>query len=255
VASPGGSARPTVDSTPAAAGPARPPDVVVSWPPDLAARLQCTAAVQAPTPDASGSGPYQNVAEPTIELAFDRFLRVDGQTIGYLPLAGWSKRDGGTGWGRFEHIVAGRTKAIALFAALPEGPDTRWSWAVAACDPSEFDPGVAITGHVVIWTDGTGARVPTARVLERGLCGVPAVTISVDGRVFADSASTYGERMMTTYAAHVPLPADAKATPYRNGERRIWLAADAKAAYVGTPTDVARWPRLLNDDDSVTDCN
>jgi hypothetical protein len=232
----------------------RPPDPTAAST-DLAARLDCSNGVQTSTPDANGSGPYENVAEPTIERAFDRFLRVQGWVLGFLPLSGWTKPEGGTGWGRFEHVVGSRTKAVAFFASVPDGVETRWSWAVAACDPSEFAAGVAITGHVVIWTDSKGRRVSTARVLERGLCGAPAASISVDGRVFAENGATYPDRMLTTFAAHTRLPSDARPTPYVNGDRRIWLAADGKAAYVGKPTDVARWPRLVNDDDSVTDCN
>jgi hypothetical protein len=247
------SARPTSTVRPSTAPNA---EASRSWPPDLVAQLGCSSGPQAPLPDASGSGPYQNVAEPSIELAFRRFLDVDGSVVGYVPRDGWVMVDGVTGWGRFEHRFDGRTKAIAFFSALPEASDTRWSWTVAACDPSEFDPAVRITGPVVVWTDLAGQRMPLSRVRERGLCGGPPATIAVDGRVFAEGDEVYPpDRLRSTFARHVRLPASAIATPYRHGKRRIWIARDATTAYVGTTANLERWPRLVNDDDSVTDCN
>jgi hypothetical protein len=248
-----GSSRPTTAHRPSTAPNA---EASPSWPPDLEAQLGCSTGPQDRMPDASGSGPYEAVAEPSIELAFRRFLEIDGSVVGSLPFEGWVTVDGGTGWARFEHRVDGVTKALAYFSAVPEASDTRWSWAVAACDPSEFDPAVRITGPVVVWTDAAGKRMPLSRVRERGLCGGPPATIAVDGRVFAERDGIYPpDRLRSTFARRVRLPANAVATPYRDGKRRIWIAGDATAAYVGTTSKLERWPRLVNDDDSVTDCN
>lgn len=222
----------------------------------LASRLDCAIGAQPAGPNAFGNGQYEGAAEPTLELAFERFLELDGPIVGYLPLNGWTTAERGTDWATFVHRVDGGTKAIAFLRATSDGSAADWSWAVAACDPAEFDPAVGVTGGITTWTDAAGRRVPFRQVGEGGVCAGTRTTLHVDGRVFALDARSYtADRVLGTYAADVRVPRTAKPTPYRNGDRRIWIGDREDAAYVGTTSHAARLPRLVNDDESVTDCN
>lgn len=236
------------------------PSPGVLWPVDRSPAVTCAVSRQIPTQDASGSWPYPGVAEATLDAAFGRFLAVDGSVIGYVPLDDWSKVAGSGQWGHFDYLVDGVPKASALFSAVPEASDTRWSWDVAACDPAEYAPGVQVSGGLVVWSTASGDRVPAARLLERPICGSPTGprTLRLTGvGVFAgaDPDLTFSGRLLTSYAADVRVPPTATATGYTSNGRGLWVAVDSNAVFLGTVEHAERWPRLGHDDDSVTDCN
>jgi hypothetical protein len=184
---------------------------------------------------------------------------VDGGVVAFLPSTQWTKAEGGDERARFDHVVGGVAKASVLFSAAPEGSDTRWSWHAAACDPAEFAPGIQITGGVVVWTDASGQRVPTTEVLERDLCGNPdgptILRVSGIGGFARDPAGAFKGRLLVPFESGVGVPSTAARTPYSEGARQLWIGRDGKAAYVGSAASAERWPRLKNDDASVTDCN
>jgi hypothetical protein len=251
---------------PTSSGPVSPsPSVVPSvaaagplWPSGLAPVVSCQAQ-QPAGPDATGSAPYENVAEASIDAAFARWLKVDGDVVAFLPTAHWTRADGAEQWARFDHLVNGVPKASVLFSAAPEGSDTRWSWQLAACDPAEFAPGVDVTGGVVVWADASGQRVPTTTILERAVCGNPSgptiLRVSARGVFARDPAGVFTGRLLVPFTTGVAVPADASRTAYTEGGRQLWIAHDGKSAYVGSAGSAERWPRLNNDDASVTDCN
>ena len=126
------------------------------------------------------------------------------------------------------------------------------SW--AACDvvelPSDF---VHQLGYEV-WTDDQGTPVPTRELevfhgaehcgwqdmvflnLGRWDEGAPLFVRQPDAELL-----TYFDE---PYLADTALPPDARATGYRRGDDRLWVAADKSSVFVGaTPDEVERWPR------------
>jgi hypothetical protein len=221
--------------------------------------VSCRLGEQERGPDATGSAPYENVAEPSIDAAFTHWLQVDGRVVAFLPLQNWTKASGDDGWARFDYVVNGSPKASVLFAAVPEGSATRWSWNAAACDPAEFAPTVRITGGVVVWSDASGRRVPTSKVLERNICGNPngptTLTLAGVGVFTRDPGDRFEGRLLVPFATDIAVPSDATTTEYQEGGHQLWIAHDRKAAYVGSRESADRWPRVKNDDASVVDCN
>jgi hypothetical protein len=156
----------------------------------------------------------------------------------------------------------GRNYQAAIFH---EGPATKgtgvdadglawWLESYARCDIAEFPDQVAEDRGWEIWTDQVGQRQPIyvinshrgthcvdgARFLEIGN-GKPAGEAPTQ---YVANAEQYPEFFDEPYVAHMQLPSDAVASPYRHGSERLWFSPDLHRAYLGTNTrDVALWPR------------
>jgi hypothetical protein len=256
MASPTPSTSPAPSLAEASPSPAADPE----WSTALAEQLDCVG----PTSGlGAGSDPTEVNGAPVAASAGDvlpEFLASEATFYGFLPLGGWEVLESTDRWVLAGHVVDGRRKALATFH--DEGPDAvhpplPWAlWQVAACDPSEFAIDVPIGIGLTRWTDAAGEFVPTTTVREADLCA-PMRRLRVDGREFVrDPEGRFGpDRLLGTFAADVEMPADATETPYRDGERRLWIAADENAAYVGAVGSLERWPRAVDDNATVTDCN
>lgn len=207
------------------------------------------------------SDPTDGFGEPVADTpdgALPGFLERTARYFGYLPLDGWGVLSRTDHWILAAHLADGRARAVASFTDAYEGFEAGWViWQVAACDASEFADDATISLGLIRWTDEHGAWVRTSTVREAGICHEGQRRLRVDGHEYVRDPDGWfaTEDPAVTFAVDVDLPGDARATPYRDGERRIWLAADGNAAYVGTPDALERWPRARGDDASVTDCN
>jgi hypothetical protein len=158
----------------------------------------------------------------------------------------------------FAHRSEGEAKVLVLAVDVGDVP-VPGSWTVtrfAACDASEFAPDVRVGYDVRIWTDNKG-RVPTTRLLEREDC-YGARALRVDGQLFVRDPTGNAfdpQALLSTYHGNVSLPKSARQTTYRDGDRRLHLAADGSAAFVESPEGVERWPRVRGDEYIRTDCN
>lgn len=143
---------------------------------------------------------------------------------------------------------------------MHDGPSqhfgTGWyleSW--ARCDLAELPPAVADEAGVQVWTDAAGRRMDTSRVKSYAgarHCNWEHMTILVlndrnperpPARVYvANAGPDLQEYVAEPYDADVALPATAIDTGYHRAGRHLWLAADRRRAYVGTPDRVELWP-------------
>lgn len=151
-----------------------------------------------------------------------------------------------------------------VVAFVVEDGVTDWSdgrgWGVtsyAACDLAELPPEVAQAQGTEVWTDAEGTPVPTSRVQSSAgpeHCAWQAITFLQVGdrrdgeQYLRDVDGELAEEERTSYAAQVPLPADATDTGWRLDGRELWLVPDRSAAYVveagpsvGAPVG-ERWP-------------
>ena len=55
----------------------------------------------------------------------------------------------------------------------------------------------------------------------------------------------YADRFAAPYRDDLALPADAVDTGFRRDGKSLWLAADRRWAFVGTPGSVEAWPRAV----------
>lgn len=161
-------------------------------------------------------------------------------------------------WVLFAHEVEGDPKVVVLVSDIGDVPlPGRWTaTSFAACDATEFDPGARLGYDIRIWSDGV-RRVSTDLLLEREDC-YGGRALRVDGKLFVrDPIGDAFDRaqLLTTYRADVTLPGSAVRTTYRDGERRLYLAADGSAAFIESPAGVERWPRVRGDEYVRVDCN
>lgn len=62
-----------------------------------------------------------------------------------------------------------------------------------------------------------------------------------------DPEGAYSVRVLSTsYEERSALPPDAVDTGWVRGDRRVWLAADDRAAYVVMPDRVEQWPAIIS---------
>jgi hypothetical protein len=127
------------------------------------------------------------------------------------------------------------------------------SW--ARCDAAELPRSWTDATGLLVWHDtATGEPVPTT-VLEawRGPehCGWQETTfLTVDHALYlrhptADLADDAAE----PWQAHAALPAGAVDTGFERDGERLWLSADRRRAFVGSPDapgDVELWPRATD---------
>ena len=229
-----------------------------AWAANVVAQLRCDGAI---APIGAGGSP-DDVAGgsegATPEEALAAFAIGDAPWYAFMPLAGCVQWRRAAHWVLYAHVVDERPRAVALFTNQgdPDRPPGEWQlWQVAACDAAEFDPAVPTGWGLTVWSNAEG-RVPTTVIREMDECGA-ARRLEVEGRLFlrAPGEGAPHELLLDEYAEAVSLPGDAEATPYRHGERRLWFAADERAAYVGIPPLLERWPRVRGDEIVRVDCN
>ncbi|MET9831032.1 hypothetical protein ABZ078_17390 [Streptomyces sp. NPDC006385] len=152
----------------------------------------------------------------------------------------------------FSYDVDGRTKVAVVIAEDGKnrpgwGPETS-----ASCDPAELPESFTASLEYEIWTDEHGRRVPTTEIsgsVGSAHCGWEKVHFLAlgeyrDRRMYARDPDGVLEPGMLTaaYDGDVPMPADARDTGYRLGDRRLWLTGGRSTAYVRTPDGVEAWP-------------
>jgi len=155
----------------------------------------------------------------------------------------------------FSYDVGGRTKVAVVVArdranAPGWGPETS-----ASCDPAELPAGFTDSQGYEIWTDSHGNRVPFAAL--HGSAGPShcdwqrahflALGREPGGRLYArDPDGVLPDGMLTApYDGDVPLPAGARDTGHRRGDRALWVVdGDPSKIYLRTPDGVEAWPRV-----------
>ena len=120
------------------------------------------------------------------------------------------------------------------------------SW--ARCDLSELPRSYTDSIGVQVWTDDSGAPVPTRTVHSYAgpeHCNWQSMTFLElrDGVYVRDPLPEVADFFDTPFRADTALPADAVATGYRRDGQRLWLSADGTQAFVGTRGSVESWPR------------
>ncbi|QIK66925.1 hypothetical protein G7072_11745 [Nocardioides sp. HDW12B] len=244
--------------------PAPEPDVLVAAEaPERPVAAKAAGALDCVHPVAtSGAGDYVDSGLETVQddpaAAVEVLVRESG--VGGVPAAGYevTATDGDRVLLTQQHD--GRT----VVAFVVEDGVSDWAgdqgWGVtsyAACDLAELPPAVARAQGTEVWTDAEGTPVPTSRVQSSAgpeHCDWQDVTFLQvgDGRdggqYLRDVDGELADSERTSYAAQVPLPADATDTGWRLDGRELWLVPDGSAAYVveagrstGPPVG-ERWP-------------
>ncbi len=208
------------------------------------------------TPYVEGRGNYDTGPESVQgdpRAALDNWL--EEEFFASVPRTGYSEASRSGGSALFTFSTQGLVVAAFVVSDDTEGPDDDRGWGVAsyaACDPAEWPPEVSDANGVWVWTDPDGDRVPTSTIHSFSgpeHCGWQDMTYLVlgergaDGEFYGTPVPDLAHLLRTPYAAHVPLPADARDTGYSRDGRRVWLGADGRAAYlVGADGDAERWP-------------
>ena len=235
----------------------RPDPTPPPWALDVVGELACGGAPQPIGAVVAEDSPGSS-ADRGAEGALDRWIADVAPFFVALPLSGFEELRRTEHFVLFAHVAHGGPKAVALATDIGNVP-APGNWTVtrfAACDAAEFDPGARLAHDIRIWSDGAG-RVETTRLLERADCYGRAA-LRVETRLFVRDPTGNAfdpESLLTTYSANVALPKSARATDYREGGRRLHLAADGTAAFVESPSGVERWPRVRGDEYVRTDCN
>lgn len=138
--------------------------------------------------------------------------------------------------------------------------DGNVGWGVtsyAACDLAEMPPEISDAAGIDVWTDETGARVPTSQVQSYPgpeHCDWQDITFLQLGdhregqQYLRDADGALARSTRTTYAEQVQLPEDATDSGWRRDGRALWLVPDRSAAYlvdldeVEGPKIAERWP-------------
>jgi hypothetical protein len=148
--------------------------------------------------------------------------------------------------------VDGRTK-VAVVVAKDRRDAPGWGpEAAASCDPAELPASFTDAQGWEIWTDAEGNRVPVTEVSSHegdAHCGWEKAHFLATGqgkkaRLYVrDPQGVLDSTVLTTpYDGDVRLPADARDTGYRYGDRQLWLTDSTGTAYVRTRDGVEKWP-------------
>jgi hypothetical protein len=278
----------TVDE-PVASGPASPETPPSSSPsngtgttltpePGPAWAGDATAALACADPSRAGLVPLRDASFAATDPDDDRLLRfyLDSvRTAGDpFPIDGWILRDATAS----AHLYVALTIPVATFqghvdiggpakAALvvssrppvaPIGSTMEWVVsAVAACDPSEFDPTTPTGSDLIgIWTDASGARVPSGTLLGTADC-YEGTQVRFRDRLYVriPGGGVDPSQLETSWATDVPIPSSARVTTYRSGDLRLYTAADGRAIYFGANGRGERLPHVIGDEVVRVDCN
>lgn len=227
-----------------------------SWlPGGILGALSCDGPILAMGAGADADSLAGSAQAPSLAQSIAMFRNSEARVYAWLPLEGYDTIRTDAHFSLLAHRVDGRSRAVALFANVDvDGHATEWTLAqVAACDPSEFAPGVAVSYGLRVWTQN-GKRVSTATILDTVPPCKAAELLRVEGRTFVRSPSTSIGAVQGPYVSDGIRPSDAVETPYTEGGRSLWLSPDGSAAWIETDTRVERWPRLIDGDPSSIDC-
>jgi hypothetical protein len=231
------------------------PEPAPAWAGDATVSLDCVGPPSVIGPTGSmdiGSSVYSS------DAALSDFLDFV-QTAGLaFPAAGFRQADAVTGARLYTDVVAGRVKAVVVVNAEGGTEAGRWfAGSVASCDPSEFDTTRDFGQKVTIWLDSAGRAVSTSVLYERSDC-YQATKLTFKDHLYVRDPTGFGyeqANLEATYDGNVPLPASAVRQPYADGQRRLYLAKDGRAAYVVEGKSVERWPHVTGDEYVRMDCN
>ncbi|MES9525592.1 hypothetical protein [Streptomyces capoamus] len=248
------------------------PDLVVKGTPPA---TPYAGPLYLPTRELTGHSPR---AMRLASGAAGRALECDGEIFEGAGPDGWSRSDGGASpeegldlaFDMFEPElpdhgyrveraephrvlysldVGGRTKVAVVVAEDQKGrpgwgPETH-----ASCDPAELPESFTATTDREIWTDRAGRRVAVAHLHSapgaEHCAWQSAHFLALDDRTYArdpDGVLARDGLLRAPYRPRVRMPADARDTGYRHGDRRLWLTADRATAYIRTEHAVEAWP-------------
>ncbi|MET9731092.1 hypothetical protein ABZZ79_10635 [Streptomyces sp. NPDC006458] len=207
--------------------------------------LECTGEIF------SGGGPgewSERDGGKTPEEGLETYFDIEQPDV---PRGGYRVERGEKDRVLFSLDVDGRTK-VAVVVAKDRANAPGWGpEASAACDPSELPESFVADQPYELWTDAGGNRLPYTRIHSyRGqehcdwqdadfiALGDASYGRDPDG-VLPDGALT------AAYDGAARLPADARDTGYRHGDRALWRSADDPSrVYVRDADGVQAWPRV-----------
>lgn len=169
-----------------------------------------------------------------------------------LPKGGYAEQDSTGEWAVFTHDVEDRARVVLVFSTIhAEFYGGGWViWAMASCDPAEFDLSRALTSDQIIWRDADGEPVPTSQVSARpgpGHCNWESATFLRLGEdtYIGDPRDVFEDRdFAVSYQRDADLPSDAVSTGFTDGRRTIWrVPGDRRAVYLVSDSHTERWPR------------
>jgi hypothetical protein len=144
--------------------------------------------------------------------------------------------------------------AVVLLNGPALGTLSGWhmeSW--ARCNPSEFPDQVTRERGLEIWTDDTGKRVPTYRVVSSAgpehcdWTSMRFLNLDESDRPYVREPDPeyLDDYFAEDFRARVKLPDNAIDTGLNHGTEHLWLSADRKRAYIGSrgAATVELWPR------------
>jgi hypothetical protein len=232
------------------------PTPAPAWAGDARSALSCDGP-----PSTFGSDGPVGAERTDIQPSPDQAMRAYGEAVRLmdlpLPTSGFEPAETATGARLYAYRVSGEVKAAIVVGTVGGGTSTLWRvMSIATCDASEYDPATPIGGGITIWTDAAGNRVPTTILSETADC-YQGTQLRLDGRLFVrvPFGGVSAEQLEVEYRADTTLPNDAVLQPYRDGSRRLYLAASGKAAFVVEGATVERWPHVIGDLVERTDCN
>ena len=151
----------------------------------------------------------------------------------------------------FTYDVGGHTRQAIVVHDGPTIAESGWyveSW--ARCDLSEFPGEVTERAGMQVWSDASGHRAPTTRVVSwKGPehCDWQDMTFLEMGKATYVGAPEpdLSDFFAVPFRSDIPLPANAADTGYHRGDQHLWLSPDKQRAYVGSRDHVEQWPRTI----------
>lgn len=208
-------------------------------------------------PYSGGGGAYQDGLE-TVQHDPTKALKnwLENEGVVTIPSAGYQVEREDDHRVLLSYDVDGRTRAAVVVADQIRDWRDRTGWGVeswAGCDPIELPAKLIDALGVEVWQKQDGHPVPIARIMTYddwcGLSGVTVVHVGPEWRRdqtwWRDPSGRVSGKLARGYEAHATLPADAKATGWRQDDRELWMVKDQSAAYLVSttdPQDVQRWP-------------
>lgn len=115
---------------------------------------------------------------------------------------------------------------------------------------AEWGPDADLGDRWRVWSTAEGEILTDVAGAEH--CGwerARLLSIEIDGQLdhvyVRDPVGVFPrDGQHSSYAQGIELPDEAFFSGYRAGELELWFVPDDHAAYVVTPDDVERWPRI-----------